>query len=216
MLTLTRALPTAALAVSLIVTPAFAANPLNALKSIRALEGYVELMDGSKVWMPVCTAWRAQTPQGAAWVTAGHCLSSAAGRPMRIGTVPVRPRKFVFSTEADGIDIGVLAGGPSAPPLALAFSSPSAFTRIFIAGHPHGSDVLHIAEGIVGGITTEDGLTLYNVAVMGGISGAPVIDKGTNVVVGMLTQSECPQGWCPMARGVTIENLRAYLIDQPF
>lgn len=216
MLTLTRTLLTAALTISLIVTPVFAANPLHTLKAIRALEGYVELMDGSKVWMPVCTAWRTQTPQGATWVTAGHCLTSAAGRPMRIGKVSVRARKFVFSTEADGIDIGVLAGGPSAPPLALAFSSPPAFTPIFIAGYPHGSEIMHIAEGIVGGTKPEDGLSLYNVAVMGGISGAPVIDKASGVVVGMLTQSECLQGWCPFARGVTIDNLRAFLVDNPF
>ena len=154
----------------------------------------------------VCTVW--STTTGSAnrvWVTAAHCVydheTGKMSTDLTVDNVKVSTVYVNIET-----DVAILRGGPSAKPFQLSQGEPDRLSPLWSSGYPHGANDQHTVTGTYGG--TEDGLALYSLPVMGGMSGAPVVELKSGMVVGMITQRECPVAWCPVARGVFASQLR--------
>ena len=175
------------------------------LRSIRVLQW--KQPDGAL--HPACTTWATRVEALQAWVTAAHC-------------VPLGPTEYaidgrratVFQWNGD-LDLAALRGGPATSPLQIAYGPATALQPIMTIGFPFGHRDPHMTAGISSGQDGE-GWALFGVAVGNGMSGAPVLDARSYLVVGMIQRAECePPGWCPFSNGVTAQTLRRFLFEDP-
>ena len=206
-----RPLATLVLALVLLFAPAIEArfNPLASIAPLHHVKS-----DGSSQFH--CTAWATTLGNGMrVWATAAHCLMGTAPPELltwTIGGKPATPMAWDFK-----LDLAYLTGGSAAQPLQLAFVSPKPLQYIYAAGYPGGSVDVHVSVGAWSTTQDVEGLAVYSLAVAGGMSGSPILDKG-GVVVGLMQQMhemcsiEWRAGsWCPMSRGASTETLRKFL-----
>ena len=155
---------------------------------------------------PACTTWATRVDALHAWVTAAHCVPSDQMEYAIDGR-----RLTVFLRNGD-LDLAALRGGPTASPLQIAFGAAPILQPIVTMGFPFGHRDPHVTSGIASGQDGE-GWALFGLAVGSGMSGAPVLDARSFLVVGMIQRSECePPSWCPFSSGVTAETLRRFLM----
>lgn len=157
-----------------------------------------------------CTTWAFQSKTGIVWITAYHCIAH---------TFPtirffVGNREAVVIFENQPLDLAVLRGGPLVSGFSLATITPGLLDPIWTGGYPFGSDRLHVTAGAWSQTVDESQQSVYALPVAPGYSGAPVFNPRWQVV-GIIQQEECwiPQGYCPVGRGIRLEQLRAVLID---
>lgn len=205
----------ALLAVCLLVAPAAKSSPL---QSIRPVQMEMVEADGSTHKQVVCTAWASLYEEQLAWVTAAHCVVD----PDSPEPNHIREKTWVDGVEARPVvvnfdeDIAVLRGGPRADPLALSVKHGSPFDVVWGAGYPMGSERQHVTMGWFSVVSDDDGRSNYNVAVAPGMSGGPIIDKASGMVVGMFLQTECPRvtNWCPISRGPALARMRLVVLHE--
>lgn len=181
------------------------------IERVRPLQTYYTNDETGKAEpVTICTAWPARNAQNQpVWVTAGHCVAGRAdslfveGKPARIETLYYDLEK--------AWDVATLSGGPlDIKPFPIALNDAlQVFTPLWASGYPHGATDRHTVVGTYAG--REEGLALYQLPVIGGMSGAPVL--ADDILVGMITQTECfpSSTWCPVARGVTLKTVRMAL-----
>lgn len=196
----------------LLSNPASTAPSAPSLDSIRPLQTTVSNDEiGKSETVNICTAWAARDVESVpVWVTAGHCVIGRVDN-LSVDGKPVRVKRLVFNEET-AQDIATLTGGPRAQPFQLALGDAlQLFKPLWSSGFPHGATDRHTVVGSYAG--REEGLVLYQIPVRGGLSGAPVVSLNDQVVVGMITQTECfpTSSWCPVARGMALAEIRAAL-----
>mgnify|MGYP001561411570 FL=1 len=166
------------------------------LRSIRILHWH----HGDLPPHPACTTWATQYRAQRAWVTAAHCV--APDERFSIGGV----RVFVVRVDTD-VDIAILRGGPSAPPLFVAFGVPDLRRAVWAAGFPFGHREPHVVGGLFSGVD-RDGRGLWGLPSAPGMSGAPILDAKDGAVVGMIAQNECELPlWCAFSLGPPVSAL---------
>lgn len=180
--------------------PAWAGASPDPLRSIRILHW----QHGDLPPHPACTTWATHYRDQPAWVTAAHCVP--AGETLSVAGVRVsRVRVDV------DLDIAILRGGPSAPPLFVAFGVPDLRRAVWTAGFPFGYPVPHVVGGLFSGLA-RTGIGLWSVPSAPGMSGSPILDAKDGAVVGMITQNECElPSWCAFSLGQPATTLRRLL-----
>lgn len=181
------------------------------LASIQPLSAtLLDEMTGQPTRYIICTAWPTRDAQNmSVWVTAAHCVMTDRGvrTDIRIGDKPAAV-KHVDLTH----DVAILSGGPRAGLLFLALAEPDVLESLWSAGYPHASSSLHAVVGAFSNSAdADDDISLYSLPVAGGMSGAPVVHTKSGLVIGMITQSECPNYWCAVSRGTNVMKIRQVL-----
>lgn len=209
------ALLTIVLAVCLVITPGAKTNPFNSIRPLMTEIAADESQDTHR--QVICTAWATRFEDKPAWVTAAHCVVSFAddaqpgdlNQKLWVGDVKVTPVVVNFTE-----DIAVLRGGPKADPFVISFKEAQPDDDIWSAGYPMGASVLHYVRGVFSVKADDgDGKSIYNLSVAPGMSGAPIVDKKSGAVIGLMQQTECPKfvNWCSISRGAPLPTLREVL-----
>ena len=180
----------------------FAASPPQ--RAVRVLQW--KMHDGT--FHPACTTWSTRVDARQAWVTAAHCVPSAQTAYAIDGR---QATPFMWDPMRD---LAALRGGPSAEPLLIAYGQAPIFTNVITLGCPFGHRTPHVTTGISSG-QDKEGRSLFGLAVGSGMSGAPVLDARSYLVVGMILQAECESpGWCPFSSGAPAHALRRFLFNE--
>lgn len=206
-----QAILTLILAVSVICTASAKPNPLSSIKPLQEMseEGKLE---------PFCTTWATRLADGQrVWVAAAHCIVLGEdSQPDLKFQYYIDGKKatlaaFQFSKDP-ALDVSVFIGGPSAEPLQVAGSNPDPLTPVWTAGYAMGSPKLHVAAGVYGPVD-DDGFQQFGVPTAPGLSGGPIVDQKSGMVVGVWRRSECHPGigWCSVGAGTPAVNLKQYL-----
>lgn len=196
---LTRTFLTLILAVSLVALPAqpvYAAVKVLNVMPLHNQEG-----------RNFCTTWYIGEEK---WVTAGHCIAAASTRGWSYGVSGKRGELlFLGFDEQRDVAVIEIKGLKADHPFKMADRAPVRGDMAVVTGYPYGLPVLTTTQGIVAARNVPIGATapisdILDIAVAGGNSGSPVLDRDGNVIGllwGAFTQS-------PHSLSIPLESLR--------
>ena len=215
-----RILFTILLAIFLAAIPTYASSKLN-YKQIAPLQKY----DENGALYTGCTAWASLDHGQRVWVTAGHCVTNEDNDPDVKTEYKIEGKKVTLIHFDGTLDVASLTGGPKTEPLLVSVSDAEIEDGIRVVGYPFGMDGPIYNDGVIAnpsqtppGTRNKVPYAIYQVPVAPGSSGSPVLSQDGKTVVGMIQGMICEGYWtgfCPVARGLTTQNLRLFLTGQP-
>lgn len=180
------------------------------LDSILPLQRVYTNEAGESTRINVCTTWPVRIEDGrTGWMTALHCTRESQGE----GAELFIDGHEVHILKSDPPHDLVLLSGPNRKHFQVAIGVPKQGAELWSAGYPNGHSTRHALVGVLTALKDDDdGPAVYQLPAAPGMSGAPVVDRKTGLVIGLILQSECNwQGWCPVSRGAPVAILREFL-----
>ena len=202
--------------VTLLLAVSVLADPLTASvrDELNAIQPF-QFKDTDGAFVNSCTAWKTTVSEGPLWVTALHCLTDDAGAIILDRPWFVNGKSVSVDHANSRTDLATLRGAVKGHSLRVAYGPPEVLAPLWTAGYPRGSKARYVIAGVFSQPRSDSGKAVFNLPTTYGMSGAPVLDKD-GFVVGLMLQSECHPvaGWCAVARGASVADLRELLFGE--